>query len=234
MKVVVQEFTDKTPLQMIGFEAGVCWNADVSDPVKNKKRAWSCINSGHGRVLEYPNVYMTISGVSARCIREFYTHIGGLPTRLQESTRRVDCTDHTFYCPLSYEEDGEAFYIYTDSMEAIHREYKKMLDAGISVEDAGNALPLGDHTKIVVKMNLRNLIEMFHQRLCTKALKEYRDLMKEIRHALSEYSEEWKEVSKLFVPKCVDLGYCTEAKGCGLCMSKKEAMQILKESKRGE
>lgn len=74
----------------MGKEAGVCWEADVSDAKKNYKRGLDCLQSGHGRVAEYPQVYMVLDGYSARVIREFYTHIGGSPTRLQASTRYID------------------------------------------------------------------------------------------------------------------------------------------------
>jgi len=46
-------------------------------------------------------------------------------------------------------------------------------------------------TKIVDKRNLRNLIEMSHQRLCGRAYWEYRQLMHDVSKALAEYSDEW-------------------------------------------
>lgn len=49
-----------------------------------------CLNSGHGRTWEYPQVYMILKGYSARVIRELYTHIGGGPTRLQAFTRYIN------------------------------------------------------------------------------------------------------------------------------------------------
>lgn len=33
-KVIVQDFTCKEPITMIGTEAGVCWGADISDQKK--------------------------------------------------------------------------------------------------------------------------------------------------------------------------------------------------------
>lgn len=37
-QVIIQDFTTKTPITMIGTEAGVCWGADISDARKNFKR----------------------------------------------------------------------------------------------------------------------------------------------------------------------------------------------------
>ena len=88
--VIIQNYTPKNPISMIGYEAGVCWGADVSNQEKNYKRGLDCIKNEHGRTWEFPDVYATIEGYSAKCLREWYTHIGGSPTRLQASTRYID------------------------------------------------------------------------------------------------------------------------------------------------
>ena len=89
-KVIVQDYTYKNPITMIGVEAGICWGANTSNDEKNYLRGIDCLESGHGRTFEFPDVYLTLEGYSARVIREWYTHIGGLPTRLQASTRYID------------------------------------------------------------------------------------------------------------------------------------------------
>ena len=77
-------------------------------------------------------------------------------------------------------------------------------------------LPLGMESKVVLRTNLRNLIDMAHQRLCTRAYWEYRQLMQDMMEALSAYSEEWKYlVEHYFVAKCEVTGFCTEQKTCG-------------------
>ena len=49
---ILEEYTTKTPLQLIGEMAGVCWGAKL-DKDKNIARAFDCIKSGHGRVGIY-------------------------------------------------------------------------------------------------------------------------------------------------------------------------------------
>ena len=88
--VLIQDYTTKNPIEMIGKEAGICWGSDTETPEKNYKRGINCLESGHGRTFEYPDIYMVIDGYSARVIREWYTHIGGAPTRLQASTRYIN------------------------------------------------------------------------------------------------------------------------------------------------
>lgn len=213
--VTIFESTDKFPLQKIGKFAGVCWNSPIDDPEKNINRAKDCILSGHGRVQEYVDIEICIEGYSARAIREYYTHIAGGPTRLQESTRYVNCENFSYFVPPTAK-NAEAEKIYRETMEFIRLKYGELLEAGVSKEDSANILPLGMMTKIVDKRNLRNMVNLMNQRLCTRAYCEIRTLANEIRSALSEYSEEWKWICEnLFVPKCDVSGFCTEKKCCG-------------------
>ena len=216
-KVIIQEFTCKNPIELIGMEAGVCYGADTSDPEKNYKRGIDCLESGHGRTFEFPDVYMILESYSARVIREWYTHIGCLPTRLQSSTRYIDY-EHGFdyYIPDSVKKTTAALTVYKEMMDSIARHLAWLVDLGVPKEDAANGLPLGMLTTIVDKRNLRNLIDMSHQRMCTRAYHEFRDLFHDVATALSEYSEQWEYIVKhYFEPKCEYLGYCNEKKSCG-------------------
>ncbi len=203
-----------TPLQDIGVNAGICWGSPIDDKEKNKKRAIDCIKSGHSRTMEYPDLTLLVEGYSARAIRELYTHIIGT-TRLQESTRYVKTTEDTFkyFNPSLTKEQND---VYIETMNSILNGYNKLLELGMSKEDAANILPLGMHTKIVWKINLRALEHFMNMRMCTRAYKEIRQLSSELKSVISSYSEEWKEIADLlFVPNCEKLGYCPESKSCG-------------------
>lgn len=72
-------------------------------------RGLDCLESEHGRTFEFPDVYMVLDGFSARVIREFYTHIGGAPTRLQASTRYIDyAKGFAYFTPPSIERNLDA------------------------------------------------------------------------------------------------------------------------------
>ena len=107
-KVIIIEETTKNPITLMGQRAGVCWGADITDKEKNYKRGLDCLNSGHGRVMEYVNVELILDGYSARVIREWYTHIGGAPTRLQASTRYIKYEDFKYVTPHTVEKNPEA------------------------------------------------------------------------------------------------------------------------------
>ena len=224
--VTIQDRTTIDPITCIGEEAGICWGANVDDNVANYNRGVDCIKCDHGRTMEFPQIYMVLSGWSAKCIREFYTHIGGAPTRLQESTRYVDYSrKFGNVVPPSVQNSEEATKIWNDYMSNVGETISKLKEIGVPTEDATNVLPLAYGTKVVVRTNLRNLIDMCHQRLCTRAYWEFRQLMKEILWQLENYSDEWEDIIynlKAFKPKCEVIGYCPERKGCGKMKNKNE------------
>ena len=213
---ILTDTTPKNPITLIGRRAGVCWGADISDDNKNYKRGLSCLKDNHGRTFEFPCVDLIIDGYSSRVIREWYTHIGGSPTRLQESTRYVDYENFDYVIPRSVLFSAQATNEYVEAMNNIKESYRKLELMHIPKEDIANILPLGMTTKIVDHRNLRNYIDMMANRKCNRAYWEFRELADDICDALSSYSEEWKYlVDNYFTAKCDRIGYCTESKGCG-------------------
>lgn len=175
---------------------------------------------GNCRTLEYVNVEMILDGYSARVIREWYTHLGGTPTRLQASTRYIDYTKDngfSYIIPHSIQNNKAALIRYNSLMKRINEDCAALeKDFHIPREDSAMCLPLAMTTKVVDKRNLRNLVDMSHQRLCSRAFWEFRELFTNISDVLSEISEEWRWIVKnLFVPKCEYLGYCNEKRSCG-------------------
>jgi thymidylate synthase (FAD) len=218
-KIIVQSETTINPISLAGLESGLCWGSDTTDKEKNYKRGLSCIKDGHWRTLEYPQIYLEIDGYSAKCLRELYTHIAGGPTRLQASTRYIDYAKNgfDFVTPPAIAKDKEAYVEYIQAMHHINSEIRTLIDNyNIPKEDANMLLPLGMTSKMILRTNARHLIEMSRQRCCNRAYWEFRDLMRDIKEALSNYSEEWKELlNTQFGAKCDFLGYCPESKGCG-------------------
>lgn len=216
-KIIILEETTKNPITLMGKRAGVCWGADITDDTKNYKRGLDCLLSGHGRVMEYVNVEMIIDGYSARVIREWYTHLGGAPTRLQASTRYINYENFAYIVPPKISDNKEALEKYNEMMTNIANICSYLEnECNIPREDAAMLLPLGMETKIVDKRNLRNLVDMSGQRMCTRAYWEYRQMFNDIAKALSNISEEWKYiVDNYFMPKCEKVGYCTERNSCG-------------------
>lgn len=213
-QVIILPETTKNPISLIGERAGICWAADTTDPEKNYKRGLDCITSGHGRTFEFVNVEMVLDGYSARVMREWYTHIGGAPTRLQASTRYIDYGEFEYVTPPSIEQDENALARYREAMGAISWALRNMPD--IPREDGAMLLPLGMTTRVVDKRNLRNLIDMSRQRMCTRAYWEFREMFDDILCALEGYSDEWITIiEQTMHAKCQLTGKCPEKYGCG-------------------
>lgn len=206
--IKVISYTEK-PLTLMGDVASICWNSNPSPQI-----GIDCIESNHGRILEYIDVIVEMDEYSARCIRELYTHIVGT-TRVQQSTRYVDMNNFKYYTPNSIKNNPEALEVYNNSMQTVAKTYNKLQNLGIPREDCANVLPLGSHTKIVLKINGRAILHMAEIRTCNRALKEYRDLMKEFLSIISALDDEWGKIISYAKPKCEILGYCPEKNSCG-------------------
>ena len=215
-KVILLSETTTNPITTIGKMAGICYGADVTNPEKNYARGLDCLENNHGRTLEYPQLYFKLEGFSARVIREFYTHIGGMPTRLQESTRYINYQEgFNFIVPHTIEDNPKAKDIYFYEMDNILYSIRELEKLGIPKEDSANLLPLGMVSNIVVRTNLRNIIDMSRQRKCKRAYWEFRELFEELEKAMFNYSIEYEYIVKNHLkPKCAVLGYCPEKKPC--------------------
>lgn len=230
-KVTIYDYTTKDPINMIGFMSGVCYGSDVTNDEKNYKRGIDCLESHHGRTWEFPSVYMTIEGYSARFMRELYTHIGGAPTRVQASTRYINYKDFSYYTPPSIKHHYSANKVYEQLMNDIKDGLDELDEVyNIPKEDSANALPIGMESTMVGKYNPRTLIDMSHQRECVRAYHEYREFFKDLKEALSEYSDQWKYiVDKFFMPKCEFMLHCPEKFSCGRYPKKEVVEEFIKQ-----
>ena len=121
-----------------------------------------------------------------------------------------------YIVPPAIKNNKECYEMYCEQMKKICETCIELEEKGVSKEDVANLLPLGMTTKISYRVNFRTLVDMSHQRMCTRAYWEFRQLFNDIAAALKEYSPEYKLlVDELFMPKCEYLGYCTESQSCG-------------------
>ena len=221
--VKIQTQTTKYPISLIGMEAGCCYGSRIDNNDLNYKRGMECLKTEHGRTWEFPQIYVILEGYSARVMREFYTHVGGLSTRVQASTRYIDYKDFTYYTPPAVRKNPQALEEYEKTMKLIKAGLLTLEALGIPKEDSANLLPLGMGTTVVCRMNLRTLIDMTKVRTCSRAYIEFRDLMLDIWGALSGISSEWETLCAMFYkPKCEYVGFCNEKNSCGRKPAKEE------------
>lgn len=226
--VIILPETTKKPITLIGKRAGICWGADITNDEKNYKRGLECIENNHGRTLEFVNIEAILDGWSARVAREWYTHIGCLPSRLQASTRYINYSDGFDYIiPDKIKNNSEALDIYNNTINLINNAAYILENIfNIPREDVANLFPLGMTTKIVDKRNLRNVIDMSRQRMCSRAYWEFRELFKTYSNELRKIDNEWEYiVDNYFAPKCEQLNYCPEKYSCGRKPKKEKSIE---------
>jgi thymidylate synthase (FAD) len=137
------------------------------------------ITSGHTSTLEHASYTFAIDGVSRAMTHQLVRH--RLASYNQQSQRYVTYADGpTFVVPPSVAADDAARELFDEACAAAFASYRALLDAGVPAEDARYLLPNAMETKIVVTMNVRELLHFFELRCCKRAQWEIRELALEM------------------------------------------------------
>lgn len=133
------------------------------------------MKSGHFSTLEHVSYTFAVDGVSRALTHQLVRH--RLASFNQQSQRYVKFTKGVeTVTPLTVEENKEAQAVFDEAIEAVIEGYQKLLDMGIPAEDARYLLPNAAETKIVITMNIRELLHFFSLRCCNRAQWEIREL----------------------------------------------------------
>lgn len=147
------------------------------------------IKSGHLSALEHASYTFAIDGVSRAMTHQLVRH--RMASYNQQSQRYVSYdTDPTFILPPVVDENPEARQAFLQSCADSFLAYRALMDAGVPAEDARYLLPNAMETKIVVTMNIRELLHFFELRCCRRAQWEIRavaDRMLELVMPTAEY-----------------------------------------------
>jgi thymidylate synthase (FAD) len=131
--------------------------------------------SGHLSTLEHASYTFAIDGVSRALTHQLVRH--RLASFNQQSQRYVQYDDGLDTIkPASIAENEEANKLFDEMIEKTVEAYQAFLAAGVPAEDARYILPNAAETKIVVTMNIRELLHFFNLRCCNRAQWEIRDL----------------------------------------------------------
>lgn len=198
--------TTEFPITCIGENAGICYDSNIQSQEKNYKRGLDCLNKGHGEPLEFPTLVFIASEYSIRAFRELLRHRH--TTKLQRSTRYCNEKNFTYFTPESIKNNENAFKLYNFLAKTINDGYNELIDLNIPKEDAANVLMIGTDSKVVMKVNLRELIYIFNIRSCSRAYSEIQNMMKDLKIEISKINDEWKYIAEKFLkPRC---SICTD------------------------
>jgi thymidylate synthase (FAD) len=133
------------------------------------------MKSGHFSALEHASYTFAIDGVSRALTHQLVRH--RLASYNQQSQRYVtyDAEPNIVVPPL-VEADAECRSAFDTAIDIAWATYGQLVEAGIPAEDARYVLPNACVSKIVVTMNIRELLHFFEVRCCNRAQWEIREL----------------------------------------------------------
>lgn len=175
------------PVEFIAKIASICYDSDPKDPMKLVKHLY---RNGHHSVFEHVYFTFKVEGISRACSHQWVRHRHTSPT--QRSQRYCSEDGFGFVVPPSLEGEDE----YLHEIEVIRGWYESYQRRGIKNEDARFILPEACETKMFVSFNLRELIHIANERLCSRAQWEIRGLVRKMVELVEP------ELRWMLVPKC--------------------------------
>ncbi len=186
-------------------EQGAAELIETVDDDKMRKVLKSVVDRGHHSVIEHASFTFSVEGVSRACTHQLVRH--RIASYSQQSQRYVKYDKPAFVTPHTIEKNTEAKKIFSESLENMIGDYKKLLEIGIPPEDARFLLPNATPTNIVITMNARELMHFFSLRCCYRAQWEIREMADAM---LKEAKKAAPAIFENAGPSCVRLGFCPE------------------------
>ncbi|MHB9003255.1 MAG: FAD-dependent thymidylate synthase [Coriobacteriia bacterium] len=170
------------PERAVAVAARVCYAPigaaelmDAMDDEAVRRVLRTIMTSGHFSALEHASYTFAIDGVSRAMTHQLVRH--RLASYNQQSQRYVSYAEEPcFIVPPDVAGDAQALSVYEAACDAAFAAYRALVDAGVAPEDARYLLPNAMETKIVVTMNVRELLHFFELRCCKRAQWEIREL----------------------------------------------------------
>jgi thymidylate synthase (FAD) len=178
------------PIETIAGIASICYDSNPKNPLKLVEHLYK---NGHHSVFEHIYFTFKIEGISRACSHQLVRHRHCSFT--QRSQRYCSEEGFSVVVPLSIARVDEKD-AYFDLMDTIERHYDELQAVGVPNEDARYLLPNACTTELYLSCNLRELIHIANERLCTKAQWEIRELVKEMVALVNP------QLQFMLVPKC--------------------------------
>ena len=173
------------PLDTICKIASICYDSNPKDPLKLVKHLYK---NGHHSVFEHVYFTFKIEGISRACSHQLVRHRHCSFT--QRSQRYCNEREFDYVTPESIGDNIMHFVV-----GGISRSYD-ILSNHYPQEDARYILPNACCTELYMSCNLRELIHICNERLCSKAQWEIRELVQKMVDLVDP------ELKFMLVPKC--------------------------------
>lgn len=174
------------PVETIAQIASICYDSAPNDPMTLVKHLYK---NGHHSVFEHIYFTFKIEGISRACSHQLVRHRHCSFT--QRSQRYCDEDGFEYVTPDTM--PGKPMAADMNTLQDWYRGYQRL---GVPNEDARYILPNSCATSLYLSCNLRELIHMANERLCSRAQWEIRDLVREMCRLVDP------QLQFMLVPKC--------------------------------
>ncbi len=178
------------PIETIAAIASICYNSNPKNPLGLVKHLYK---NGHHSVFEHIYFTFKIEGISRACSHQLVRHRHCSFT--QRSQRYCSENGFEYVTPQSVD-DASYAGSYAFTMFEINSYYEMLQANKVPSEDARYVLPNACTTDLYLSCNLRELIHIANERLCSRAQWEIRELVKEMVTLVDP------QLQFMLVPKC--------------------------------
>ena len=185
---LIQQTPD--PINTIANIASICYDSNPADPMRLVEHLYK---NGHHSCFEHIYFTFKIKGISRACSHQLVRHRHCSFT--QRSQRYCSEDGFGIVVPESVQKIDEKGGFETLMWE-IEAHYNELCAIGIPNEDARYVLPNACATELYLSCNLRELIHIANERLCTRAQWEIRELVKKMVDLVDP------QLQFMLVPKC--------------------------------
>lgn len=185
MKVTLIQATPN-PVETIAQIASICYDSDPKNPLALVKHLYA---NGHHSVMEHIYFTFKIEGISRACSHQLVRHRHCSFT--QRSQRYCSEDGFDYVIPKTIQA-----YEFSSDMAFFENSYSYYQEENVPNEDARYILPNACATSLYLSCNLRELIHMANERLCTRAQWEIRELVREMCKLVDP------QLQFMLVPKC--------------------------------
>lgn len=165
---IYKDFDGQKVLQKIEVAARTCYKSEGKiQEGSAEKLVAGLIKSGHEAMLEHASVtvkFVVDRGISHELVRHRLASFAQESTRYCNYSKDDFGSEITFIIPEYLEYKSEGWNIWKESMKQAEDAYFKMLDFGLSPQQARAVLPNSTKTEVVMTANLREWRHFFKLR----------------------------------------------------------------------
>ena len=185
MKVSLIQATPN-PIETISKIASICYDSEPKNPLGLTTHLYK---NGHHSVFEHIYFTFKIEGISRACSHQLVRH------RHCSFTQRSQryCSEDSFEYITPPTVTNLAWRIDMDCLGEWYENYQR---SGVPNEDARYILPNACATELYLSCNLRELIHIANERLCSRAQWEIRELVQQMVALVDP------KLQFMLVPKC--------------------------------